>query len=191
MADLGERRVFTNLSKIYFTPWTSESVIGLNTYDLVDIVGDSTSIEQAENDINEIEHEFSSEPLYEAVTLGNKTFTCECIDLQNDVLKSLFGWQTDSDGTALAPVAYKDLYCQIELHFNSTEDIIVLPKVKLNSRAIIASMKTDVSRANITGTAYSAWVEAGTLKANTDMAIIASKNKESYTVHAKEPSTGA
>ena len=186
------RRVFTNLSAIYFTPWEKDAQgkdkISGTTYDLVNIVGDTTSIEQAENEINEIEHEFSSEPLYENVTLGSKTFTCECIDFQNIVLKELFGWQVDeTTGSAFAPVNYKDLYCKIELRFNSTEDIIVLPKVKLNSRAVIASMKTDVSRGNITGTAYSAYVKAGTMTAETDMAVISETNIDTYTVSATEP----
>ena len=181
------RRVFTNLSAIYFTPWTDESNLGDETYDLVNIVGDTTSVEQAENEINEIEHEFSSEPLYENVTLGSKTFTCECIDFQNDVLKELFGWTIEGNN-AFAPIVYKDLYCKIEMRFNSTEDIIVLPKVKMNSRAVIASMKTDVSRGNITGTAYSAWVAAGSNKAETDMAIIGSDNADNYNVSASEGS---
>ena len=89
-----ERRVFTNLKAILFTPWTSESTIGEATYDLVNIVGDTTSVEQADNNVNEIEHEFSSEPLYENITLGKKSFTCDCIDFQNPVLKNLFGWET-------------------------------------------------------------------------------------------------
>lgn len=87
----------------------------------------------------------------------------------------------------MAPIAYKPLYCKVEMQFNSTEDIIVLPKVKLNSRAVIASMKTDAAKGNITGTCYSAYVKAGTLTKETDMAIIASANKDSYEVSATEP----
>lgn len=178
------RRVFANLKYLYFTPWTDESTLGETTYDLVNIVGDTTTVEQAENDINSIEHEFSNEPLYENITLGEKSFTTECIDFQNTVLKELFGWKTDEAGSALAPTTYKDLYCKIEMGFNSTEDVLVLPKVKLNSRAVIASMKTDASRGNITGTCYSAYVTAGTLKDWTDMAVIAKANASSYTVAA-------
>lgn len=162
------RRVFANLKYLYFTPWTNESTVGTTTYDLVNIVGDTTNVEQAENEINALEHEFSNEPLYENITLGDKTFATECIDFQDDVLKELFGWETDETGNAYAPTVYKDLYCQIELGFNSTEDRIVLPKVKLNSRAVIASMKTDASRGNITGTCYSAYVN----DKETDMAVI-------------------
>ena len=106
------RRVFTNLKSILFTPYTDESTIGETTYDLVNIVGDTTSVEQADNDVQTIEHEFSSSPLYEAVTLGDKTFTCECIDFQNDVLKNLFGWVTEDGGDAFAPLDYKDLFCK-------------------------------------------------------------------------------
>ena len=182
------RRVFANLKALLFTPWEDESKLGETTYDLVNIVGDTTSSEQEENEVNEIGHEFSSEPLYENVNLGKKTFTTECIDFQNNVLKALFGWEVDLEtGDAFAPLTYAPLYCKIEMQFNSTEDIIVFPKVKLNSRAVIASMKTDVSRANITGTCYSAYVKVGTKDAvDTDMAVIGAANASSYTVSATE-----
>jgi hypothetical protein len=162
------RRVFANLKYLYFTPWKSEAEVGTTTYDLVNIVADTTNVEQAENEINALDHEFSSEPLYENITLGDKTFATECIDFQDTVLKELFGWETDEDGNAYAPNTYKDLYCQIEMGFNSTEDRLLLPKVKLNSRAVIASMKTDASRGNITGTCYTAYVNGK----ETDMAVI-------------------
>lgn len=162
------RRVFANLKYLYFTPWTDESTPGSTTYDLVNIVADSTNVEQAENEVNTLDHEFSNEPLYENVNLGDKTFTTECIDFQDTVLKELFGWETDEDGNAYAPNTYQDLYCQVEMGFNSTEDRILLPKVKLNSRAVIASMKTDASRGNITGTCYTAYVNGK----ETDMAVI-------------------
>lgn len=184
---LGTRRVFANLKAVYFTPWTDESTLGEETYDLVDIVADTTSVEQAENEVNALEHEFSSNPLYENVTLGDKTFACEAIDFQNPVLKGMFGWHVDEKGNAFAPKTYKDLYCKIELHFNSSEDIIVLPKVKLNSRAVIASMKTDASRGNITGTAYNAFVTVGELTHETDMAIVSKDDKDAYTVSATDP----
>ena len=178
------KRVFANLKAILFTPWDTDAKPGTTTYDLVSIVGDTTSVEQADNTINAIEHEFSSTPLYENVTLGAKTFTCECIDFQK-VLKNLMGWTiegTDSDGDAFAPIAYKDLYCKIELQFNSTEDVVCLPKVKLNSKAILSTMKTDASRGTISGTCYSAYVKAGEKEHETDEAIISKTNAGSYSV---------
>lgn len=183
------RRVFANLKALHFTPWTDESTLGDTTYDLVNIVGDTTSLEQAENEVTALEHEFSNEPLYEVINLGDKTFSTECIDFQNDVLAALFGWEEGSDGDAFAPIVYKDLYCKIEMQFNSTDSVIVLPKVKLNSRAIISTMKTDASRGNITGTCYSAYIKAGSKEVETDMAVISATNAESYTVSATK--TGA
>lgn len=176
------RRVFTNLKAILFTPWTDETTLGTTTYDLVNIVGDSSSVEQADNNVNAIEHEFSSEPLYENITLGAKTFTTDCIDFQNDVLKNLFGWDVAEGGDAFAPITYKDLFCKIEMQFNSTEDIVVLPKVKLNSKVILSTMKTNVSKGTITGTCYSAYVKAGTKENETDEAIISKANASAYTV---------
>lgn len=178
------RRVFSNLKAMLFTPWDDENTLGEVTYDLVNIVGDTTSSEQGENEVNDIPHEFSSEPLWQSTNLGTKSFATECIDFQNTVVKELFGWEVEDDGTAFAPITYKDLYCKIELQFNSTDDIIVLPKVKLNSRAVIASMKTDAARGNIAGTCYSAYVKSGTKEQETDMAIIPAANAETYTVSA-------
>ena len=106
--------------------------------------------------------------------------------MQNEVLKGLFGWETDTEGNVYAPAAYKPLYCKVELAFNTTDDIIVLPKVKMNSKATLASMRTDVSRGTISGTCYTAKVKgssSGTAK-TTDMAIIAKENAATYTVTA-------
>ena len=184
-----ERRVFTNLKAILFTPWTSESAVGETTYDLVNIVGDTTSVEQADNNVNEIEHEFSSEPLYENITLGKKSFTCDCIDFQNDVLKNLFGWETTEGGDAFAPITYKDLFCKIEMQFNSTNDIVVLPKVKMNSKVVLSSMKSNVSKGTLSGTCYSAYVKAGTKEEETDEAIVSATNAGTYSVSSTSTSS--
>ena len=178
------KRVFTNLKALKFTPWTDDATVGTTTYDLVNIVGDSTTVEQADNNVTTINHEFRAEPLYESTELGSKTVSTECIDFQNDVLKNMFGWTTTEAGDAFAPTSYKDLYCKIVMEFNSTEDIIVLPKVKMNSKAVLSSMKTDVSRGTINGTCYSAYVKAGSMTELTDMAIIGKTNVATYTVSA-------
>lgn len=178
------RRVFANLKALIFTPWTDENTLGDTSYDLVNIVGDTTSVEQADNNVNALEHEFSSKPLYENVQLGDKTFTTECIDFQNDVLKQLMGWEAAEDGTAFAPIQYKDLYCKIEMQFNSTEDIVVLPKVKMNSKSILSSMKTDASRNTLSGTCYSAFVKSGEVEKETDYAVIPKANVATYGVSA-------
>ena len=178
------RRVFANLKALIFTPWTAENTLGDTSYDLVNIVGDTTSVEQADNNVNALDHEFSSEPLYENVQLGDKTFTTECIDFQNDVLKQLMGWEAAEDGTAFAPIQYKDLYCKSEMQFNSTDDVVVLPKVKMNSKSILSSMKTDASRNTLSGTCYSAFVKSGEIENETDYAVIPKANVATYGVSA-------
>lgn len=179
------KRVFANLKYLYFTPWTDEKTLGTTTYNLVNIVADTTNVEQAENEVNAIDHEFKQTPLYENVTLGEKTFAVECIDFRDEILEELFGW-TVQDGIATAPNGYEDLYCMVEMGFNSTEDIVVLPKVKLNSRAVIASMKTDASRANINGICYTAFIAKDSTSEGieTDMAVIGSEAKTSYVVRS-------
>lgn len=191
------RRVFTNLKYLLFTPWVDDGNGGIEqgetVYDIKDIVGDTTSVEQEDNEVNEIPHEFSSSPLMENINLGKKTFVTECIDFRNEVLKELFGWTTDATGNAIAPVGYKPLYATIEMGFNTSDDVVVLPKVLLNSKAVLASMKTDVSRANISGTCYPAYITAGTLSGETDMAVVKGVRSGdnvtvSYEVSAETPS---
>lgn len=157
--------VFTGLKYMYITPWEEQedgtNVLSSNTYEIVNIVGDTTSLEQEDNETTAIEHEFSGTPLYEAVTLGSRTFTAECADYQKEVLEKLFGWETQDD-VVYAPSGYKTFFAAIELGFNSTDQVVVLPKVRLDSKVTLASMKTDIGRATISGTAYQAYAKVGT-----------------------------
>lgn len=177
------RTVFTGLKYMYITPWEEDTVnkglkLADKTYEVVNIVGDTTSLEQEDNDVQEVEHEFSSTPLYEAVTLGKKTFTAECADYQEDVLVNLFGWDKGKDGTETkesviqyAPTGYKEFYAAIELGFNSSDKVVVLPKVRLDSKVALASMKTDISRATITGSCYEAYITVDGNEYQSDMFI--------------------
>lgn len=158
------RIVFTGLKYMYITPWEKDEegklTLSTTTYEIVNIVGDTTSLEQEDNDVQEIEHEFSDTPLYEAVTLGKKTFTAECADYQQEVLVNLFGWEVKGDAV-VAPSGYKEFFAAIELGFNSTNEVVVLPKVRLDSKIALASMKTDISRATISGSTYQAYAKVG------------------------------
>ena len=97
-------------------------------------------------------------------------------------MKNLFGWETTEGGDAFAPITYKDLFCKIEMQFNSTNDIVVLPKVKMNSKVVLSSMKSNVSKGTISGTCYSAYVKAGTKEEETDEAIVSATNAGTYSV---------
>ena len=87
-------------------------------------------------------------------------------------MKGLFGWQElASNGGVAAPNEYKHLYATIELGFTNSDDEIVLPKVLLNSKAVIASMKKDASNATISGACYNAYIDSG----KTELAILKGK----------------
>lgn len=193
------RTVFTGLKYMYITPWVTQTdgtglELDENTYEIVNIVGDSTSLEQEDNDVQEVEHEFSSTPLYEAVTLGKKTFTAECADYQEKVLVNLFGWESgevtegEESDVQYAPTGYKEFYAAIELGFNSTDKVIVLPKVRLDSKVALASMKTDISRATITGSCYEAYLTIGNKTYKSDM-FTTKKSiiNDGYTLAEEEP----
>ena len=170
------------------------------TYEIVNIVGDSTSLEQEDNDVQEVEHEFSSTPLYEAVTLGKKTFTAECADYQEKVLVNLFGWEageatgTEESDVQYAPTGYKEFYAAIELGFNSTDKVVVLPKVRLDSKVALASMKTDISRATITGSCYEAFLTLNGKAYKSDMFTTKKSILDAeggYTLSEEDTTTGA
>lgn len=193
------RTVFTGLKYMYITPWVAQAdgtglELAEDTYEIVNIVGDSTSLEQEDNDVQEVEHEFSSTPLYEAVTLGKKTFTAECADYQEKVLVNLFGWEKgevtegEESDVQYAPTGYKEFYAAIELGFNSTDKVVVLPKVRLDSKVALASMKTDISRATITGSCYEAYLTTGGKSYKSDM-FTTKKSilDEGYTLAEEEP----
>lgn len=193
------RTVFTGLKYMYITPWVTQTdgtglELDTDTYEIVNIVGDSTSLEQEDNDVQEVEHEFSSTPLYEAVTLGKKTFTAECADYQEKVLVNLFGWESgevtegEESDVQYAPTGYKEFYAAIELGFNSTDKVVVLPKVRLDSKVALASMKTDISRATITGSCYEAYLTIGNKTYKSDM-FTTKKSiiNDGYTLAEEEP----
>lgn len=151
------RLVFSNAKYVNFTPYTNEDEIGAVTYDIASIVGDTLSFTPDDNTVNAKESEFKDDPLFESVTLGKYQFAATCIDFQNDIMKEIFGWETDTTG-AYAPVAYANKYVAIEIGFHDSEAVVVAPKVKLNSKATLASFKTGTGEGNLAGTAYSSEV---------------------------------
>lgn len=151
------RVIFSNAKYVNFTPYTSEDEIGAVTYDIASIVGDTLSFTPDDNTVNAKESEFKDDPLFESVTLGKYQFAATCIDFQNDIMKEIFGWTTDTTG-AYAPVAYANKYVAIEIGFHDSDIVVVAPKVKLNSKATLASFKTGTGEGNLAGSAYSSEV---------------------------------
>lgn len=157
------RIVLSNAEYFHVTPYTSESEIGDKTYDIVDIVGDSLSFTPDDNSINSKESEFTDAPLFENVTLGKIQFAATCIDFRNEIMEKIFGWSAGSSSKAMyAPNGYKEIYAAVEVGFKNSDTVVIAPKLKLNSKAVISSLKTGSAEAQLAGTAYDANLVVGT-----------------------------
>lgn len=160
--------VLSNADYLYITPYTDEDTIGTTTYDVTEIVADSLSFTPDDNTINSKDSEFADVPLFENVLLGKVQFATNCTDLQNTIMKELMGWSEEAVGATdlkgvFAPTSYKDLWIKIEVGFNNSNKIVVAPKVKLNSKAVISTLKTGSAEGQLAGTCYPELVKAGTM----------------------------
>lgn len=162
------RLVFSNAAYLHVTPYVSEDEIGTTTYDIVNIVADSLSFTPDDNTVNSKEWEFGDTPLFENITLGKTQFAATCIDFQNDVMKVLFGWQ-DLGGALAAPSSYKDLYAVVEVGFKNESTVVVVPKLKLNSKAVISTLKTGTGEGQLAGTAYDSDITVGSTEGRSPM----------------------
>lgn len=186
----GERLVFANAEYFHVTPYVagSEESVGDTTYDIVDIVGDTLSFTQDENTINAKEWEFGDTPLFETVNLGNWQFAATCVDFRNEIMQALYGWTVKGDAI-VAPNAYKDLYAVVEVGFKNEDKAILVPKLKLNSRATLANFKTGTGEGELAGTAYNSDFKIGAESVSAPMAFV--KDGTSYTVGEKTFTVGA
>ena len=144
---------------IVFFPYVRNGVLRGEGFDIHDIVGDTYSGTQDDPDETSIPHEFSDSPLDLSVTLGTETITMQCLDFQDDILKELYGWDTDTaDGIAISPAQYKDLNCLVILQFGTQGVNVVMPNVKMNSKSILENLRSDIARGEIGGTLLSSSV---------------------------------
>lgn len=72
-----------------FTGSEQDDVPKGDSYILEDVVEDTTSISQDDNDVNDIECETSDSPIISIVKLGKYQFTAEVADTQKDLLIAL------------------------------------------------------------------------------------------------------
>lgn len=165
------RIVFSNAKHLFFIPYVSEDQVGSDIYDLVNIVGDTLSVTPDDNTINSKDSEFKDEPLFENVVLGKVQFAGTCIDFQNPVMEKIFGWNV-AGGIAAMPTSYKDKYAAIIINFGEGIPEVVLPKVKMNSKAVISTLKTGSGEGNLAGTAYAAILKAGDVQVKTSFCFV-------------------
>lgn len=169
------KRVYANLKKMLYTPYTDEDTIGSTVYELGEsLVGDSVSITPDDNTVNSKDSETTTNPAFENVVLGKAQFAANLVDMQDTVLKEMMGWTVDASAKfAAAPDSYKPLYAKIELFFNSTDSVIVVPKLKLNAKAVFSTFNTGSGEAQLAGTAYTQTYKIGTSGGNSSVVILA------------------
>lgn len=132
-------------------------VLGNDVYDISSIIGDSITIEQSEANKTTKENEFKASPLIETFSGSRYAFTAQCIDLQNNVLRSIFGAMTVSgaNGAAAFNDDFVPIYALVRIRFKDTNlPDVYLPKVQLNNKLFINQLKTRASQGNISGISY-------------------------------------
>lgn len=136
---------------------TDESAPKGDSYILEDVVEDSTSISQDDNETTDIECETSDSPIISIVKLGKWQLAAEIGDTQAELLKALCGFTEDTAGNrTLAPSVYKAMYAKIDVvqvQSDGTMKAYVLPKVQLNSKLTIESLNSNLARIALAGTA--------------------------------------
>lgn len=145
------------------TTETADNPAG-DTFIFDEVVRDTTTISQDDNDSTTIENEFSDDPILDIVSLGKFQFAAEVADIQTEILKNFANYTYDSTAKKLfAPAAYQKTYVKIDLVFKNGTDTdgsdkymsICIPKLQLNSRLMVESMNSNIARLNLAGTATS------------------------------------
>lgn len=138
---------------------TDESAPNGDSYILEDVIEDTTSISQDDNDTTDVECETSDSPIISIVKLGKWQFAAEIGDTQKDLLAALCGFTDDATGKkTLAPSTYKAKYAKIDIvrvqpNGKNAMEACVLPKVQLNSKLTIESLNSNLARIALAGTA--------------------------------------
>lgn len=164
ISTIGNKIVLTKPSRIILTPLVKGTdgayAKGTDSYALDNVVADTTEISQEDADRNTIDCETRDEPLYETITSGSLTFTAESADWQDTMLEKVYGFVKKGNLFAF-PQAYVERFAEIEVQFGDANDTdnyimsVVLPKVLLDSTMALSSLKTDIGRFTVGGTAYS------------------------------------
>lgn len=137
---------------------TDESAPKGDSFILEDVVEDTTSISQDDNDTTDIECETSDSPIISIVKLGKWQLAAEIGDTQKALLAALCDFTDDATGKkTIAPSTYKAKYAKIDVvqvqSNGTTMEAYVLPKVQLNSKLTIESLNSNLAKIALAGTA--------------------------------------
>lgn len=160
------QRILTGVKHIYFTPWTgtggTTAPSSTDRYELTNIIADSVAISQDDPETSTIDSETRDEPIIESIKNGNYTVTMDSADINFDILETCLGFSKIGSTTTLAaaaPAAYSKKFVMVEILFDDTA--LVLPRILLTSKIDASSLKTNVAKGTLSGTAYSAAVTVG------------------------------
>lgn len=174
--DLNSGKVFlSNLKYLKLIPYTDESgdTLGQTIYSFDTLLADSVSLQNDDPTTNQRDSETKDEPAIQSTILGSYQFAATSLDMQGEILEKFLGWvkggSTDTD-VYYAPVSYKPLYALVILGFNTSDQVIIAPKVKLNSKVVLASLKTSSGQIDLAGTAYAGKLTIGGGKIETPLA---------------------
>ena len=148
-----------------------------DSYILEDVVENTTSISQDDNETTDIECETSDSPIISIVKLGKYQLAAEVGDTQAELLKSLCGFIADEAGKrTIAPSAYKPIYAKfdvVQTQPDGTKMVAyVLPKVQLNSKLTIESLNSNLAKIALAGTAKDITLTIGAKTYRTPFYII-------------------
>ena len=168
--------VLTNLKYMKVIPYTDDSgdTLGTKSFTFDTLLADSVSVQQDDNTVNSRDSETKDEPALENTILGKYQVAATSLDVQDKILEAMISWVVGTTDTTVsyAPTSYKPKWCMIIFAFNSTDKCFVAPKVKLNSKIVIASLKTSSGEVQIAGTAYAGKLTIDSTTVETPLASV-------------------
>lgn len=168
--------VLTNLKYMKVIPYTDDSgdTLGTKSFTFDTLLADSVSVQQDDNTVNSRDSETKDEPALENTILGKYQVAATSLDVQDKILEAMMSWVVGTTDTTVsyAPTSYKPKWCMIIFAFNSTDKCFVAPKVKLNSKIVVASLKTSSGEVQIAGTAYAGKLTIDSTTVETPLASV-------------------
>ena len=172
----------TNLKYMKVIPYTDDSgdTLGTKSFTFDTLLADSVSVQQDDNTVNSRDSETKDEPALENTVLGKYQIAATSLDVQDKILESMASWIIGATDTtvAYAPTSYKPKWAMFIFAFNSTDKCFVAPKVKLNSKLVIASLKTSSGQVDIAGTAYAGKLTIDSKQIETPLASVPEEELE-------------
>lgn len=157
-----------------------------DSYILEDVIEDTTSIAQDDNETTDIECETSDAPLITIVKMGKYQVAAEIGDTQSDLLCAICGFIKDTTGSrTIAPSTYTPIYAKFDIVKKSADGktmvAYVVPKAQLNSKVTIDSLNSNLARIALAGTGHDIDVSIGGKTYKTSFYV-----SESYTLPTGE-----